>query len=278
MTGSPAPRSLSILAEAAAPQAAGLGPLLRAELAAAFGRRHVIVLLGIALMGAAVAFWLPLFPDSVFRFFERVLALHGWPAIVVGNDLAGLVYFVYWLAVFDALAIVVVPLEEGYLGLLLAKPLTRRAYMVARAVPAIAAAAVVGVLGAAGLWLALDLAGHAYDPRAYAGAASATVAWAVCLASLANLLIVAARETFTALLIAFVPFFVSVMPGMLFIYRPDVYEGAPLLRDILVFPMSLVWYPGIAAAWGLAIAAALLLLTAAFVALAGARLERRDAE
>ena len=59
-------------------------------------------------------------------------------------------------------------------------------------------------------------------------------------------------------------------------YRPDFYEGAPLLRDILVFPMSFVWYPDIAARWGLPLAALLLVLAGLLATLAGRHIARRD--
>jgi hypothetical protein len=42
--------------------------LLRIELGRAFGRRHVIGLAVVALMGVLLAFWLPTFPESVHRF------------------------------------------------------------------------------------------------------------------------------------------------------------------------------------------------------------------
>ena len=36
---------------------------------------------------------------------------------------------------------------------------------------------------------------------------------------------------------------VTIFPGMIFMYRPDVFEAYPAFRDLLVFPMNLVWYP-----------------------------------
>jgi len=87
--------------------------LLRAELGRAFGPRHAVALAGMVLMGCVLAFWLPTFPASIYRFFQRVFDLPGWAEIVVANDLAGLFFFAYSLAVFDVLTIYIVPWRSG---------------------------------------------------------------------------------------------------------------------------------------------------------------------
>jgi hypothetical protein len=99
---------------------------------------------------------------------------------------------------------------------------------------------------------------------------------AVCLVVLVNILILQARDTFAALVIAFIPVMVSIFPSMIYMYRPDVFEGAPVLRDGVIFPLNLVWYPEVAIHWGLPLAAFLLCLAAAFIALAGWLMEHRD--
>ena len=63
--------------------------LLRFELRQAFRRRHGVALMSMAAMGFVLAFWLPMFPESVFRFFQRVFQLDNWAQIVVANDLDG---------------------------------------------------------------------------------------------------------------------------------------------------------------------------------------------
>jgi hypothetical protein len=100
--------------------------------------------------------------------------------------------------------------------------------------------------------------------------------WTVCLIGLVNLLILQARDTYSALLIAFIPAIASMFPGMIYIYRPDVFAGVPAVRDVVVFPMNLMWYPEVAIHWGLPVAALLLCLAIAFAALAGWSIERRD--
>jgi ABC-type transport system involved in multi-copper enzyme maturation permease subunit len=66
--------------------------LLLSECVHAFRWRHVLSLMGLALMGMILTFLLPSFPESVFRFFSRVLDLPSWPQIIIANFLAGLLF------------------------------------------------------------------------------------------------------------------------------------------------------------------------------------------
>jgi hypothetical protein len=250
--------------------------LLATEMAQCFGWRHAIALVGLCLMGVLLAFWMPTLPESLYRFFAGVMRIEGWPAIIVANNFTGLFFLVYWVAVFDVLTIYVVPFEERYLDILLSKPLTRRAYMVAKLLPVLLLSLVIGVVAAAVHWLTLPAAGLAYDPAAYAGAAAVIVGWTVCLVALVNVLILHTRDTFSALLIAFIPAIVSMFPGIIYMYRPDIFAHVPALRDAVVFPMNLVWYPEVAIHWGPPLATLLLCLAVALTALASWLMERRD--
>src|SRR5262245_6491421 len=49
--------------------------------------------MGLTLVGMILTFWLPSFPESVFRFLSRVLDLPTWPQIIIVNFLAGLLFF-----------------------------------------------------------------------------------------------------------------------------------------------------------------------------------------
>ena len=250
--------------------------LLRIELGRAFGPRHAVALAAMALMGCVLAFWLPTFPASIYRFFQRVFDLPGWADIVVANDLAGLFFFAYWLAVFDVLLIFIVPLEERHLDIFLSKPLTRRAYMLARLVPIVLTVVGIYTLCAIAHWLVLPMAGLVYPPGAFMGAAAAVLAWTLLLVSIVNFAILSARETSVALLIAFVPITISILPGMIYMYRPDLFADAPLLRALVVFPLNLVWYPGFATHWGMPLAGVFFALACTFVAASGWRMERGD--
>ena len=252
--------------------------MLRAELARAFGWRHVVVIVCMALMGVVLAVWLPTFPESVFRFFQRVFQLPGWPEIAVANDMAGLFFFVYWIGVFDVLAIYVQPLEERRLDLVLSKPLTRAEYLWAKLVPILLVVVAMFVIGALAHWLALQAAGLAYPLRALAGANFALLGWTILLVCLVNLIVLRAHDTYTALLIAFVPMLVTILPGTIYMYRPDSFETSPRMRDVVVFPLNLVWYPGFSASWGFLLGGLFLVLAAGLVMAAGWMFEKRDVQ
>jgi hypothetical protein len=148
--------------------------------------------------------------------------------------------------------------------------------MAAKLLPHLLVTTAVGVITAAVHWLALPAAVLAYDPSAYAGAAAVIIGWTVCLIGLVNLLILQTRDTYSALLIAFIPAIASMFPGMIYMYRPDVFAGVPAVRDVVVFPMNLLWYPEFAIHWGPPLAALLIGLALAFAALAGRSIDRRD--
>src|SRR5690606_36311127 len=127
--------------------------------------------------------------------------------------------------------------------------LRRSFYMLGRLLPVIARATGLGAVAAAFHWAGLAAAGLPYDPSQFFGASAVAIAWAVLLVALVNLLVLDARDSYTALLIASVPMMGSMLPGMLYAYRPDVFEGMPTVRDVVVFPMNLVWFRRLAAPW-----------------------------
>ncbi|MGE0752428.1 hypothetical protein [Pseudorhodoplanes sp.] len=258
------------------PSSTPLKTLLRLETSRILTARHALALIATSLMGVALAFWLPQFPESVHRFFERIFQLPDWPEIVVANDLTGLFFFVYWVGSFDILAIYVVPLEERYLDLYLSKPLSRRDYMLARIIPIVIIVLGLGVLSAIAHWLALIAAGLKFPLLVYFGAAAAVLGWTVCLLAIVNLAILAVRDTYSALVVAFIPLLASILPGVIYMYRPDVFEGAPMLRATAVFPNTLVWHPEFSARWGAIIAIALCGAGVMLIGAAARQIERRD--
>jgi ABC-type Na+ efflux pump permease subunit len=229
-----------------------------------------------ALMSVVLVVWLPTFPESVYRFFKRVFQLAGWSEIAVANDMAGLFFFIYWISVFDVLTIYIQPLEERRLDLLLSKPLTRAQYLLAKLVPVLLTLFIMFVIGAMAHWLALTAVGLGYPPRALLGANFVLFAWTVFLVSIFNLAVLGARDTYIALLVAFVPMMVSILPSTIYMYRPDVFEAAPLLRALSVFPLNLVWFPDFSASWGFALGSLLLGMSAGLVAAAAWTLEKLD--
>jgi hypothetical protein len=264
--------SASVPCSARSPFAA----LLRHELGHAFRARHAVALVAISLMGLVLAFWLPGFPESVYRFFQRIFQLNGWAEIVVANDLVGLFFFIYWIGVFDILGIYIVPLEERYLEVYLSKPLRRRGYMLARVAPVMLIVGGLGIVSAMVHWLTLVAAGLDYSLRVYLGAATAVIAWTLALIAVVNIAILFVRDTNAALLVAFIPMAASILPGLIYMYRPDVFEDAPLLRAVAVFPNTLIWHPDFSARWGLVLAAAFCCAALALIAAAGKCIEARD--
>jgi hypothetical protein len=234
------------------------------------------MLLVLAVMGVGLAGWMPLWPDTVYRFFTRIFHLSGWPDIVLINNFTGFVFCLYWLGVFDALHFYVVPLEERYIDLLLSKPVGRREFMLAKAVPTFIVLLGMGAIAAAVHAGAMFFFGLTFHLPAYAGAVAVILAFTICLVALANLLILTARDTFSALVIAFALFLAVMLPGVVYIYRPDFYAPWPGLRDFIVFPANLLWYPGVATRFAPWIVFVLLLIALALVALAGRRLQKWD--
>jgi hypothetical protein len=122
----------------------------------------------------------------------------------------------------------------------------------------------------------MNAAGLSYPVAPFVGATAATLAWTVLLVAVVNLLVLGLGDSFSAAVAAFVPMFLAILPSMVFMYRPDLLESAPGLKDGAVFPMNLVWFPDFAEHHGWSIAAAMLFLACLAAMLAGAVLEHKD--
>jgi hypothetical protein len=251
--------------------------LLAAEARNALQPRHVLMTALLVGIGVLLAAWLPLFPETMYHFFTRIFYLDGWSDIVLVNGFTGLLFFLYWLGVVDLLRVYVQPFEEQYLDLFLAKPIMRRGYLLARITPLLVVLVAIGAVGAVAQGLAMVAVGLPFDLAAYAGAVAILLAMTLCLVALANLVLVGVRDSFMALVVAFVPFMVVMLPGVAFIYRPDVYDAVPLLPHLLVLPANLLWHDDVVTRWGAIIVLVLLAATLGLVVLAGERLAGRDA-
>jgi hypothetical protein len=116
----------------------------------------------------------------------------------------------------------------------------------------------------------------ALEPLTYAGTVAAIVAFTILLLAITNLLMLNVRDSFAALVVAFVPFMAAMLPGIVFMYRPDFFDLVPGLADYIAFPANLLWHPDFAARFGLPIALALALAATVVVATAGGLLDRKD--
>ena len=68
----------------------------------------------------------------------------------------------------------------------------------------------------------------------------------------------------------------ALLPGMFYMYRPDLFAALRSCGTSSSFPLNLVWYPEFSRRWGLPLAALLLLFAIGLIAAAGRRIERRD--
>jgi ABC-2 type transport system permease protein len=273
---SPAEQGVATRLRARPRRPAAFLALLRLEAGRWSGRRLLTVLALISAIGILDALWLPSFPESVFRFFHRVLHLSDWAEIVLANNLTGLAFLLAWIGAFEMLRILVVPREERFLDVLLSKPMPRRDYVSAMFLPALGRVAVLGAIASVVHRAAMEVVGLAYNLNAYIGAVAVATGWALLMAALIHLLVIHARDCGSAILTAAVPILISMFPSMTYIYRPDIFGEPSLFRDLLLFPVNLVWHQEFAARWGLAVAASLALAAYFLGTLAGTIIERRE--
>jgi hypothetical protein len=67
-------------------------------------------------------------------------------------------------------------------------------------------------------------------------------ALAVLLLCVLVLPLLLVRDSFQGLLIAFVLWMLPLIPTVVLLYRPDLYEGRERLRDLLVLGPNLLWF------------------------------------
>jgi hypothetical protein len=213
------------------------------EARAAF-RLHHLVILAVGLIGQVVtSFLLPSMPESMYLFFKKVFVLSNWTEIILMNDFLGLFSALFWVGVIDLLRIYVLPKEEGYLELLLSKPLGRTEYLFAKVLPAFGVVGGLGVILLLFLPLKIALINGAADLHlvGVVCAGVVTITLALTLLALLNLVFLFASETYYAVLLAFAVFALVVLPVGIFFYRPDVFQDWPVLRNLVVFPVNLLW-------------------------------------
>jgi ABC-type transport system involved in multi-copper enzyme maturation permease subunit len=207
-------------------------------------RLHHLVVLAVSLIGAVVtSFLLPSMPESIYRFFKKVFVLSNWTEVILLNDFLGLFAALFWVGVIDLLRVYVLPKEEGYLELLFSKPLGRTEYLFAKVLPAFGVVAGLGIIMSLFLPLKIALINGAADLHLVGMVCAGVVTTTLVLALLAllNLVFLFARETYYAVLLAFAVFALVVLPIGLFMYRPDVFQDQPVLRNLVVFPVNLLW-------------------------------------
>ncbi len=249
--------------------------LLTAELGLAVRRPHVVALAVLVALGPLNALLLPRFPPSIERFFAQVFQLDGWVEIVLVNDHLAIYAVLYWLGLFDVLRAVVVPTEEGYLDILLSKPLTRSRYLVAKLTPAFVVLLLLGVTAGLAHGASARLVGP-FDVARFAAGVATTIALTLMLLALTAMVTLFVRESYHAVVVGFGIWLSSMLGGSVFMYRPDVLAPHPAVRAIVAYPMNLVWASSgeVTTTWLIALMG--IALTAATVGLAGVLFSRRD--
>lgn len=246
----------------------------RLEARAALRRHHLWACALLVVIGIADGI-LPGIP-SIQHFFEVVFGARNGVHTILINDYTGLLGVIYWVGVFDLLRVYVTPAEERRLALYLTKPISRTRYFVSKLIPTVLALTLVNLVGmAASAGGVLAFLGPAdFKPGAFIATSLMVFALAVVMLAIANLAFLFVRDTYNAILLAAAIFIVTVLPGGMYIYRPDLYT--PAIKDILVFPANLLWREDHAPAIA-AIGIPLLLAAAvALTALAAWRLHRTD--
>ena len=224
-------------------------------------------------LGPFNALFLPLFPATVERFFEAIFQVEGWTQIVVLNDFMAIYTVIFWLGLFDVLRAVVVP--TGYLDVLLSKPLSRSRYLFAKLAPAFGSVALVGLVGGLAHGLSAAWVGP-LDAGAFAAGVAVTIGLAALCCAVVTVATLYLRETYHAIVIGFAIWMATLLPGSIYMYRPDVFTRYEGLHEAIVYPMNVVWMDasGVTIAW--LVSAASIVLVAAIVGAAGWLFERRD--
>jgi ABC-type Na+ efflux pump permease subunit len=204
----------------------------------------VSLLVGIAVV-LSTAMLIPLLPAAVNAFMERAFLIRGLGAVVLVNEYVGIYFMAFFGGAAGLLRALVEPRENRSLELLLSKPISRRAFLMARVGPVLLSSTAVGVVMSV-------LTGLAVRPFTGEGATVSVVgaigsgivftALAVLLLCVLVIPLLLVRDAFQGLLISFLMWMVPLIPTVLLLYRPDLYEGRARLRDVLVLGPNLIWF------------------------------------
>jgi hypothetical protein len=202
------------------------------------------LLVGIAIV-VFTALLMPLFPVPVITFMERAFLIHGMGAVLLVNEYIGIYLMVFFGGVTGLMRVLVEPRENRSLEMLLSKPVSRRAFLMARVGPILLASTGVGVV----LCLILGLVvrpftgeGSTVSVAGAIGAGLIFTALAVLLLCVLVVPLLLVRDAFQGLLIAFAMWILPMFPTAVLLYRPDLYEGRERLRDLIVLGPNLLWY------------------------------------
>jgi hypothetical protein len=221
-----------------------LRPYFLLEARAFAVRGPVFGLVAGAAMIAITHLAVPRLPKVALDVLEKSFAVQGLPALLLLNDYLALYAALFFGGFAELVRAFTAPREERQLELLLSKPIPALLFVVARAVPVLAALWLVGAaLGGAMALAILPISSPASATAAGAlGGSIAVASVTVLLLAALTPLLVRSRDGFEALVIGFTAWVLPALPATVYLYRPDLFEGRAALASALVAPANVVWH------------------------------------
>jgi hypothetical protein len=253
--------------------------LVRLEWRHGSSRSAIVITLGGLLGLVASHLILSLVPVRVITFMQLGFLLEDFGSVLLLNDLLAAYLCTFLLGITEALSVVIVAREEHGLELLLTKPVSTADFVTARSVPVLLRMLVTGVGISLGCGLITALhPGVEHDAVSAGGALGGGLvltALALVLVALLMISFVRLREPFHALLLASFIWLSTTMPAAVLLYRPDVFDGKPALREAIVLA-TVVWNEATLAWLGWVALLAALPLALGLVRVSGYVLARMD--
>ena len=201
------------------------------------------------LTGIVVVFFtaalIPRLPAAVNAFMERAFLIRGLDAVILVNAYTGIYMLPFFGGVAGLMRALVEPRENRSLEMLLSKPISRRAFLMARVGPVLLASSVVGIV----MSLLTGLAVRPFVGEGSTVSVAGAIGSGLIFTALAVLLLcvlvgplLLVRDAFQGLLVAFLLWMLPMIPTVVLLYRPDMYEGRERLRDLLVLGPNLLWF------------------------------------
>ena len=200
---------------------------------------HLYAVLYTGSLAILTALALPHMPNVIPRFFQRALQVGTWADIALLNLYAAAYVIALLVGSIDLLRVWVLPKEEGYLSLFLSKPITPVAYLRARFLPILVNSAFVAAASLAIVGLSVWHIIGPFDRSQFLWSCAIIIGLVLFLVCLLNYLFLYVRESYYGLVIAIVAWTLTLVPGSLYVYRPDLFSLT--MRDF-VFPANLLWY------------------------------------
>jgi hypothetical protein len=200
---------------------------------------HLHAIMYMASLAIFTSVALPNMPNVIPRFFQRALQIGTWADIALFNLYATTYVITLLVGALDVLRVWVLPSEEGYISLYLSKPIEPSTYLRARLLPILINGARMGLAAQAAGGLAVWHIIGPFDRTQFLWSSALIVALILFTLCLYNLMFLFIRDSYHAMVVALVVWTVTLGPGSLYVYRPDLFSSS---GRVLVFPANLIWY------------------------------------